>query len=90
MDVQMPEMDGEQCTIEIRKQLPSAQQPRIIAVTANALTTDRDRYLSIGMDDYIVKPFKIEELVRALVESYIYSKQSKKDKRSEREQIRHF
>jgi two-component system sensor histidine kinase/response regulator len=76
MDVQMPEMDGEQCTIEIRKQIPAAQQPRIIAITANALSTDRDRYLSIGMDDYIVKPFKIEELVRALVESHIHLKQS--------------
>jgi CheY-like chemotaxis protein len=75
MDVQMPEMDGEQCTIEIRKNIPIEKQPRIIAVTANALNTDKDRYLSIGMDDYIVKPFKLEELIRALVESYIHKKQ---------------
>ena len=76
MDVQMPEMDGEQCTIEIRSRGSEIHQPRIIAVTANALSSDRDRYLSIGMDDYIVKPFKIEELVRALIESHIYLKKT--------------
>ena len=76
MDVQMPEMDGEQCTIEIRKNITVEKQPRIIAVTANALNTDRERYLSIGMDDYIVKPFKLEELIRALVESYICKKKT--------------
>ena len=71
MDVQMPDMDGEQTTLEIRKNFPYEKQPRIIAMTANALKSDHDRYLSIGMDDYIVKPFKIEELVRALIESHI-------------------
>ena len=76
MDVQMPEMDGEQCTIEIRKLGDEIKQPRIIAVTANALSSDRDRFLSIGMDDYIVKPFKLEELVRALIESHIFLKKS--------------
>ena len=76
MDVQMPGMDGEQCTIEIKNKFPVEKQPRIIAVTANALNTDRDRYLSIGMDDYIVKPFKLEELTRALVESYISKKKT--------------
>jgi CheY-like chemotaxis protein len=76
MDVQMPEMDGERCTIEIRNLGSSIKQPRIIAVTANALSSDRDRYLSIGMDDYIVKPFKIEELVQALIESHIFLKKS--------------
>jgi len=86
MDVQMPEMDGEQCTLEIRKHLQAGKQPRIIAVTANALSTDRDRYLSIGMDDYIVKPFKLEELVRALVESYIQRKQSE-EKHSIKEKV---
>jgi PAS domain S-box-containing protein len=77
MDVQMPEMDGERCTTEIRNLGPAVRQPRIIAVTANALTSDRDRYLSNGMDDYIVKPFKVEELVHALIESYIFLKQFK-------------
>ncbi len=72
MDVQMPDMDGEQATMEIRKNFPKEKQPRIIAMTANALKSDLDRYLSEGMDGYIVKPFKIEELVRALIESYQY------------------
>jgi PAS domain S-box-containing protein len=72
MDVQMPEMDGEQTTIEIRNNFSKEDQPRIIAMTANAMKSDRDRYLSTGMNDYVVKPFKIEELVRALVESYMH------------------
>ena len=72
MDVQMPELDGEQATIEIRRSLPPKKQPRIVAMTANAMKSDRDRYMAAGMDDYIVKPFKIEELVRALIESYTY------------------
>ncbi len=72
MDVQMPEMDGEQATIEIRKSFLPKQQPRIVAMTANALKSDRERYIASGMDDYIVKPFKIGELVRALIESYSY------------------
>ncbi len=76
MDVQMPEMDGEQCTVEIRNNFPAEKQPRIVAVTANALSTDKQKYLSIGMDDYVVKPFKLEELIRALVESYIHRKQT--------------
>jgi len=71
MDVQMPEMDGEQTTMEIRKQWPLELQPRIIAMTANAMKEDRDRYLLNGMDDYIAKPFKMEDLIRALVESYL-------------------
>lgn len=70
MDVQMPEMDGEQATIEIRKQFPSEQQPRIIAMTANAIVGDREHYLSLGMDDYITKPVRLEDLVRALLESH--------------------
>ncbi len=78
MDVQMPEMDGEQCTNEIRNLGSSIRQPRIIAVTANALSSDRDRYLANGMDDYVVKPFKIEELVRALIESHIFLKKAEK------------
>ena len=72
MDVQMPEMDGEQATIAIRKNYPLRLQPRIVAMTANAMKSDREKYLAAGMDDYIVKPFKIEELVRALIESHLY------------------
>ncbi|MCA9920942.1 MAG: response regulator, partial [Anaerolineales bacterium] len=56
---------GEEAARHIR-QWPQAQQPRIVAITANALTGDRKRYLAAGMDDYISKPFHIEELVEAL------------------------
>ena len=66
MDGQMPEMDGEQATLEIRKRWPKAEQPRIIAMTANVLQGERERYLALGMDDYIAKPIRIEDLVRAL------------------------
>jgi len=67
MDVQMPEMDGEQATVEIRKHFPEELQPYIIAMTANALPSDRNKYLASGMNECIVKPFKLEELVNALL-----------------------
>jgi CheY-like chemotaxis protein len=67
MDAEMPEMDGRQATTIIRKALPSKQQPRIIAMTANSADGDREGFLSIGMDDYLSKPLKIEELIRALL-----------------------
>ena len=72
MDIQMPDMDGETATIQIRRNFLPSHQPRIIAMTANALKSDREKYITSGMDDYIVKPFKIEELVRALIESYTF------------------
>jgi CheY-like chemotaxis protein len=66
MDVQMPEMDGLEATRQIRLDLPEAYQPRIIAMTANAMQGDREMCLAAGMDDYVSKPIRIEELVRAL------------------------
>ena len=70
MDIQMPEMDGLKATIHIREQLLSPKQPIIIAMTANALAGDREKYLSEGMDGYISKPVRINELVKALQNSY--------------------
>jgi CheY-like chemotaxis protein len=67
MDAEMPEMDGRETTITIRKSFPVNQQPHIIAMTANANEGDREEYLSVGMDDYITKPLRIEELVQVLI-----------------------
>lgn len=64
MDMQMPEMDGMEATRYIRKTLE--KQPVIIALTANAMPGDKEEYVSGGMDDYIGKPIKLEELVDKL------------------------
>ena len=66
MDIQMPEMDGLQATQHIRQEWLPEQQPRIVAMTANALLGDRETYLANGMDDYVSKPVKVEELTRVL------------------------
>jgi signal transduction histidine kinase/ligand-binding sensor domain-containing protein/DNA-binding response OmpR family regulator len=61
MDIQMPEMDGLEATMHIRQRTVSIQ-PVIIAMTANARVGDRDLCISAGMDDYLTKPIKIEEI----------------------------
>jgi CheY-like chemotaxis protein len=66
MDMQMPEMDGLAATRFIRKEWPGEMGPRIIALTANATAEDRETCLAAGMDDYISKPIRVEELVKAL------------------------
>ena len=66
MDVQMPEMDGFETTKNIREL--AVRQPHIVAMTANALSEDRDICISNGMDYYISKPMNIEILVATLKE----------------------
>ena len=65
MDVKMPVMDGLEATRAIRERWPE-NGPRIIAITAFALNGDRERCLEAGMDDYISKPIRMEELALAL------------------------
>lgn len=63
MDVQMPELDGLETTRFIINKMTLPQRPHIIAMTAFALEGDKERCLEAGMDDYISKPFMIEEIV---------------------------
>ena len=64
MDVQMPEMDGLEATRQIRHR--KGVQPVIVALTANAMRGDKEECLQAGMDDYISKPVRLDELMRLL------------------------
>jgi CheY-like chemotaxis protein len=72
MDCHMPEMDGFEATAALRaREAPSAGRPAcarlpIVALTANAMDGDRERCLAAGMDAYLAKPFKKEELLAVL------------------------
>ena len=67
MDVQMPEMDGLEASRRICARWPRGQRPTIIAMTANAMQGDREMCLEAGMDDYVSKPIRTDELINALM-----------------------
>jgi PAS domain S-box-containing protein len=67
MDVQMPEMDGLEATRRIRSMFPpGVPQPNIVALTADATSGDRERCLLAGMDEYLSKPLRVDELAAIL------------------------
>jgi signal transduction histidine kinase/CheY-like chemotaxis protein/HPt (histidine-containing phosphotransfer) domain-containing protein len=66
MDLQMPEMDGLEATRRIRQHQPKESGPRIIAMTANVTKDDRLACFEAGMDDFLPKPIRVNELVAAL------------------------
>ncbi len=70
MDIQMPEMDGFQATGEIRNR--GFDTVPIVAMTANAMEKDRERCINAGMNDYIAKPFKREQVFEIL-DKYVFS-----------------
>jgi PAS domain S-box-containing protein len=66
MDVQMPELDGLDATRRICERWPAESRPHIVAMTANALPEDREACFAAGMNDYVAKPIRVEELAAAL------------------------
>ena len=66
MDIQMPEMDGIEATKFIRSKFQEIKQPIIIALTANAMVGDREKYIEAGMNDYISKPVTPNDLKEKL------------------------
>lgn len=72
MDMQMPEMDGIEATLIIRNTLQN--QPVIIALTANIMQGDEEKCLEAGMNDYIGKPVKLEEVVSKLEKWALHKK----------------
>ncbi|MDG9667759.1 response regulator [Hahella sp. CR1] len=66
MDIQMPVMDGYCATGEIRNRLGLADLP-IVAMTANAMSSDRNACLSVGMNDHVSKPFELGQLVEVIL-----------------------
>ena len=69
MDISMPEMDGLEATAAIRayeKENGSVDQVPVIALTAHAMSGDRERFLAAGMTDYLSKPIRYADLVAAI------------------------
>ncbi len=88
MDVQMPEMDGLEATRQICAHWPAGTRPRIIAMTANAMQGDRELCLAAGMDDYLSKPIRVDELVSALAQSQPLAREENRNDRGTRDSAR--
>ncbi len=71
MDMQMPQMDGMTATQHIVQEWEPSVRPRIIALTASAMLSDKQKYLASGIDDFLAKPFHIEQLMQVLTNCQI-------------------
>ncbi len=70
MDVQMPEMDGITATKRLREEEGEYSHIPIVAATAHAMASDRDKCIEAGMDDYITKPINLEQLQHTIARAY--------------------
>ncbi|MFZ4681432.1 MAG: PAS domain S-box protein [Terrimicrobiaceae bacterium] len=83
MDVQMPELDGLEATRAIREtEQPESPRVKIVALTADAMTGDRERCLAAGMDDYLSKPIRTEALASLLERFHLLVRDSSNSKNS--------
>jgi CheY-like chemotaxis protein/HPt (histidine-containing phosphotransfer) domain-containing protein len=76
MDVQMPGMDGLEATRRVRAEMAADLQPRIVALTASAMTGDRERFLESGMNDYLSKPIRLNDLEQLLLRLFAASQEA--------------
>ncbi len=67
MDIQMPVMNGMEATKVICEKYAEHERPKIIAITANAMPGDKERYLNAGMVDYLPKPIKFKDVQTVLI-----------------------
>ncbi|MBE9217020.1 response regulator [Plectonema cf. radiosum LEGE 06105] len=77
MDMQMPQMDGMTATQYICQECEPSVRPRIIALTASVILRDKENYLASGIDDFLAKPFRIEQLMQVLVNCHLMQEQKK-------------
>lgn len=72
MDIEMPDMDGIAATRQIREVLSGKRVPFIVALTANAMSSERENYLKSGMDDYLSKPIDVDALSNSIKAARIH------------------
>jgi len=86
LDIHMPGISGMEVAKRLRKQyLPAEKQPHILALTANVLKRDLEHFVEAGMDDYLTKPFREEELFRKIVRLLGYEEGLPSEKHEKKE-----
>jgi CheY-like chemotaxis protein len=88
MDMQMPHMDGIETTRRIRAEWPAAEQPSIIALSAHMLDTERAHYQEAGLDGYISKSVRLEELAATLEQCKLLDRTGQRAEHHTQEQVR--